>query len=92
MDIRITDILPAGFRFVRRIIHQARKQLVVSERGYGPKGSGYYYNKNNPNRKSSITYYAKAVVPGAYTADNAAIRHTDREIFGFAGKARVTVD
>jgi uncharacterized protein YfaS (alpha-2-macroglobulin family) len=90
----ITDVLPAGFRFVRPDYasgkgsnwwypNEVTGQKVVF---------GYYYDKNDPYRKSSITYYARAVSPGTYTADNAAIRHTDRDISGFAGKARVTID
>ncbi|MGE5614601.1 MAG: alpha-2-macroglobulin family protein, partial [Bacillota bacterium] len=90
----ITDILPAGFRFVRSDLTSGKdsnwrypKEVTGQKVVFG-----YYYSKNNPYRKSSITYYAKAVSPGTYTADNAAIRHTDGKISGFAGKSRVTID
>lgn len=90
----ITDVLPAGFRFVRPDYSSGKESnwWYPNEVTGQKVVFGYYYNKNNPHRKSSITYYAKVVSPGTYTADNAAIRHTDKEIFGFAEKARVTVD
>jgi uncharacterized protein YfaS (alpha-2-macroglobulin family) len=91
----ITDVLPAGFRFVRPDYASSKGEgnWWYPNEVTGQKiVFGYYYNKNNPYRRSSITYYAKAVSPGTYTSDNAAIRHTDGDISGFAEKVRITID
>lgn len=82
----ITDILPAGFRYVSgsgntySYLDEVTGQKVVF---------GYYYSKKKAN--GSISYYAKAVTPGAFTADNAAIRHTDSSIAGFTGRVQVEI-
>ena len=41
--------------------------------------------------RGSITYYAAAVSPGVYTADNAAIRHTDGKIAGFTERKQIRI-
>lgn len=89
----ITDILPAGFRYVSPVYpnngdshtfypYEVTGQKVVF---------GYYYNKTDRNRSKKIEYYARAVSPGSYTADSAAVRHTDKDIAGFSDKAYITV-
>jgi len=82
----ITDILPAGFRYVSgsgntySYLDEVTGQKVVF---------GYYYSKKKTN--SSFSYYAKAVTPGTFTADNAAIRHADSSIAGFTGRVQVEI-
>jgi len=85
----ITDILPSGLRYVYNRLDQwntypdeVSGQKVVF---------GFYYDKKQPEAKS-IVYYARAATPGTYTADNAAIRHSDSSVAGFAGKTTVTVN
>lgn len=90
----VTDILPAGFRYIEAVYGSSRAddpwnypfevtgQKVVF---------GYYYNKNNKKQNRNIVYYAKAVSPGTYTADNAALSYTGSDIAGFSDKAHITV-
>lgn len=85
----ITDILPAGFRFVRPDYasdtwwpDEVTGQKVVY---------GYYYNKKNASNITGIIYEAIAVTEGTFTADNAAIRHTDNDISGFTKKDQITI-
>lgn len=88
----ITDILPAGLRYIRPEYNSGH----VNDRWYPGEVTGqrvvfgYYYNKKSSIGRS-IIYYAAAVNPGVYTADNAAIRHTDNDISGFTGKLGITV-
>jgi len=84
----ITDILPAGFRFERSgssvdIIHpdEITGQKIVF---------GFYYNKKRADVKK-VEYYARAVSPGSYTADNAAIRHINSGVANFADKLSVSI-
>ncbi len=84
---QITDILPAGFRFIPSAYYddnswpdEVTGQKVVF---------GYYYVKGKPVK--AIFYEAMAVTEGAFTADNAAIRHTDNAISGFTKKDQITI-
>lgn len=91
----ITDILPAGFRYVRSdFVEDADSHMWYPDEVTGQKVVfGYYYNKNSKFNKSrgSITYYAVAVSPGVYTADNAAIRHIDGKIAGFTERKQIRI-
>ncbi len=91
----ITDILPAGFRYVRSdFVEDADSHTWYPDEVTGQKVVfGYYYNKNSKfsNMRGSITYYAVAVSPGSYTADNAAIRHTDGKITGFTERKQIRI-
>lgn len=90
----ITDILPAGFRYVNsNYVGSTDSRTWYPDEVTGQKVVfGYYYNKNSRNgNMRSITYYAVAVSPGLYTADNAAIRHTDGKITGFTGQKRIRI-
>lgn len=67
----ITDVIPAGIRYIKGnngndISYPASidGQRIVF---------GYYLDKKNPMKP--ITYYARAVAPGKYIADNAVIIH-----------------
>ena len=81
----ITDMLPAGFRYV-----SARPNL--NDGWYPGEVSGqkvvfgYYYNKNRKYNPGSITYYARAVSPGKFTADHAIFKHSNSNVAGFAEK------
>lgn len=86
----ITDILPAGFRYVRNDHYTADDYCYPDEVTGQKIVFGYYYNKNGKNTKS-ITYYCRAATPGTYTADNAAIRHSSSNITGFADRTGVTI-
>lgn len=86
----ITDILPAGFRYVRRDRY-AEDDYYYPDEVTGQKVVfGYYYNKNGIKEKS-ITYYCRAATPGTYTADNAAIQYSSSNITGFTGRSSVTI-
>lgn len=87
----ITDILPAGFRYVRAGSASGNASWYLDEVTGQKVVFGYYYSKATSN-KGSIVYYARAVTPGTYTADNAAIRHIDSDITGFTGKVQITID
>lgn len=86
----ITDILPAGFRYVRCDSRREEYCWYPDEVTGQKVVFGYYYDKNGKNEKS-ITYYCRAAIPGTYTADNAAIRHSGSNITGFTDRSFVTV-
>ncbi len=90
----ITDVLPAGFRYIQA----SYGDRGVSGNWYYPSEVtgqkvvfGYYYNKKNVSQDRTIEYYAKAVSPGSYTADSAALSHTDNDISGFTERTRITI-
>ena len=62
---RITDFIPAGFRFVK----------LGSHRWYEEQGQKliFHYSYSNNRNNRTITYYIQAVMPGVYTADHAVI-------------------
>lgn len=85
---QITDILPAGFRYIPSSYYydniswpdEVTGQKVVF---------GYHYVKANPVKP--VVYEAIAVTEGTFTADNAAINHTDKAITGFTKKDQITI-
>jgi len=88
----ITDILPSGLRFASA---DDRYNLgcYLSETGGQKVVFGFYYNKNSKDGfgQRSISYYARAVTPGQFTADYTYIRHTQADFSGFAEKALVEI-
>lgn len=85
----ITDILPAGLRYV---YNQSGLQNAYPDEVTGQKVVfGYYYSKKY-YKAENIVYYARAASPGTFTADNAAIRHSDSDVSGFTGKAKIIVN
>ncbi|HEX2944835.1 MAG TPA: Ig-like domain-containing protein [Clostridia bacterium] len=88
----ITDVLPAGFRYVRSdFVEEADGHTWYPDEVTGQKVVfGYYYDKNGYKR-GSITYYAVAVTPGEFTADNAAISHTDSKVIGFTEREQIRI-
>ncbi len=84
----ITDILPAGLRYV-----EGRYQDNIGWYADEVSGQkvvfGYSYNKLSPVR--DITYYARAVSPGSFTADYALIKHSLSDLSGYADRVEITV-
>lgn len=86
----ITDILPAGFRYAANYPDKENTYWYPDEVTGQKVVFGYYYNKTGFKNRSVI-YYAKAVSPGTYTADNAAIRYVDGSLAGFTEKLKLKV-
>ncbi len=86
----ITDILPAGFRYISGNPVTGQSKWYPDEVSGQKVVFGYYYSKKS-FRHESIEYYAKAVSPGTYTADNAAIHHVEGSLTSFAEKMKVRV-
>lgn len=84
----ITDVLPAGMRYVR--YGQAGVKTCYPMEQSGQKVVfGYYYSKKEP--RQSIVYFARAAVPGTYTADHAVMKHTESSATALAGKITVHI-
>lgn len=85
----ITDILPAGLRYVSGRYNdntgwypdEVSGQKVVF---------GFSYNKLKVSQ--DITYYARAVTPGTFTADYALIKYSTSDVAGYADRMEVTVE
>lgn len=91
----ITDILPAGIKYVShaklfdRTWHPGEvsgQRLVF----------GFYYNKkayekNLRPEDKEIVYYGRGVTPGEFTADYTYIKHVARDVSGYAGREKVTI-
>ncbi len=87
----ITDVLPAGLRFDRNEHSYGNSAYWWLDEITGQKVVfGFYYNKKD-YIDTSITYYARAVSEGTYTSDNAAIRHTDKDICSFTEREQITI-
>ncbi len=86
----ITDVLPCGLRYVegrpyvdtRYYPDEVNGQKVVF---------GIYYSKNSHEMLKDVVYFARAVSPGEFTADNAVIKHTTSDAAGFADKVKITI-
>jgi len=85
----ITDILPSGLRYVYNV--RDTKRAYPDEVTGQKVVFGFYYSKKD-YKGESIVYYARAASPGSFTADNAAIRHSDSNIAAFTGKTKVTIN
>ncbi len=83
----ITDMLPAGLRFVK-IVDSSNRDWFLDEVSGQKVAFGYSYSKKTTQ---SITYYARAVSPGSFTADNAFIKLSTDDIFGFADQSVISV-
>jgi uncharacterized protein YfaS (alpha-2-macroglobulin family) len=84
----ITDVLPSGLRFVSHRsldekicypIHRSGQTVVF----------GYYYSKKGPNK--DIVYYARAAVPGIYSADHAVMKHTQSNTTAITDKSIINI-
>ena len=87
----LTDVLPAGFRFFRASTKNGNVPWYLDEVTGQKVIFGYHYNKTK-GTAVSIDYYARAVTPGTYTADNAAISYTAGDLTGFAEQEKITVN
>jgi hypothetical protein len=90
----ITDVLPAGFRYVQGDPFDDSKWYPDEVSGQKVI-FGFYYGKNDPyysKKERFITYYARAVSPGEFTADNAVIKHYDSDTTGFADKQQIKIN
>lgn len=87
----VVDVLPCGLRYVEGLPYvdthyypnEVSGQKVVF---------GIYYSKNSKVKLKDIEYFARAVSPGEFTADNAVIKHSNSDAAGFAEKARITIN
>lgn len=85
----ITDVLPAGFRFDHFVyshrspwqLEQVNRQKVVLGAYLNPGNSGTY----------TITYVARAVNTGSFTADHAVLRHNDSDASAFSDQSTVVI-
>jgi len=84
----ITDILPAGLRYIKPLNYDIR-ECYPMERNGQKVVFAYHYSKKSPQK--SIIYYARAAVPGTYTADQAIMKHTKTDTRTFAEKATVVI-
>lgn len=85
----ITDILPSGFRYIGgsgRDKNLSYPYLVSGQKLV----FGYYYNVKS--RVKPIVYYARAVLPGNYIADNAVIKHVESNSLGFTERKEITIE
>lgn len=85
----ITDILPAGLRYVSGM-YDKNTDWYPDEVSGQKVVFGYSYSKFKTVK--SITYYARAVSPGTFTADYALIKHSTSDLSGFADRVEVTVE
>ena len=86
----VTDILPCGLRYVQGK-HDSNENWYPDEVSGQKVVFGFYYDKNDPNGAKNIIYYARAVSPGKFTADNTLIKHSESDAAGFAQKSSVKV-
>ncbi|NMB96889.1 MAG: hypothetical protein GYA02_09825, partial [Clostridiaceae bacterium] len=86
----VTDILPAGMRYVS-IANYVDQRWYPLERSGQKVVLGFYYSKNIRHLSRSITYYARAVTPGQFTADYAFIKHSESDASGFADRVQVEI-
>lgn len=85
----ITDVLPAGLRYVVGYRNDRNKSYPI-ERDGQRLVFGYHYNKKNPVK--SIIYYARAVTPGIYKVDNAVMKHCNSNTMVFTEQDTITIE
>lgn len=87
---QITDVLPAGLKYVA--MYQNEKDNIYPDEVSGQRVSfGLRYDKNY-NKTKDIVYYARAVSPGTFTADSAFIKYSENNICSFAPKLEITIN
>ncbi len=86
----ITDILPSGMRYVSTANYFDERWYPL-ERSGQKVVFGFYYNKNIKHLLRSITYYARAVTPGWFTADYAFVKHSESDASGFADRVQIEI-
>jgi len=84
----ITDILPAGLRYVKPLQYDTKVCYPIERNGQKVVFA-YYYNKKSPQK--SIVYFARAAVPGTYTADRAVMKHSRTNTQTFTDKTTIVI-
>ncbi len=86
----ITDILPSGLKYVSATKYDPK--FWYPSRTEGQKVVFYYYyNKKQPQPGKTITYYARAAMPGMFTSDSAVIKNYISDISGFAPRQTINI-
>lgn len=91
----VTDILPAGMRYVSTGNWFDRRWYPGEVSGQ-KLVFGYYYNKeayekNTLEENKKIVYYVRGVTPGEFTADYSLIKHSRSDFLGFAERVKVNI-
>ena len=88
----INDYLPSGLELIRGD-SRYRSNYFCSGSGQRVRLSSYFYDdKADRNNTKILTYYARVVSPGEFTADNATVQSArSPEILAASGRERVTV-
>ncbi|HHW49478.1 MAG TPA: hypothetical protein GXX14_12800, partial [Clostridiaceae bacterium] len=85
----ITDVLPSCLRFVSGLPMEEDSWYPDAVEGQKVTFGFYYSRKYHKDRK--IVYYARAVMSGEFTADNALMKHYLSDVAAFAEKTQVKV-
>lgn len=86
----VADVLPSGLKYTyprpgnreRWSYGRVDGQRVIF---------GYSYGKFSPRAMEPIVYNARVIMPGEYTADNAFIKHSKSDVWGYAERSGITV-
>jgi hypothetical protein len=84
----VTDIMPAGFRFVKDMSRYDDDWYFSGQEG---QKVTFTYNYERGQKNHDIIYSARAVSIGEFTADNAIFMHSTSNTFGLAGRQKITV-
>jgi hypothetical protein len=84
----VTDIMPAGFRFVSALDDYSDNWYFNCQEGQKVTFT-YHYEKGKAYQK--IIYTARAVSTGEFTADNAFILDTSSNAYGIAERQKITI-
>lgn len=90
----ITDIIPAGLRYVKYAGDFDLKTSYPMEVSGQKVIFGYYYDKKEYSKKKypkDIVYYIRAAVPGTYTRDHSVIKHTKSNTIYITDKKAVEI-
>jgi alpha-2-macroglobulin len=89
----ITDVLPAGFKYMSRCDSYDRDAWYPSDNTGQRVTFDYYYRKSDKGEaQREIVYYARVLLPGQFTADYCAMRQYDTMETAFAERKPVVVE
>ncbi len=86
----ITDVLPSGLKYVSSTKFDPKTW-------YPSKTEGqkivfyYYYSKKQTQSNRTITYYARAAMPGMFNSDSAVIKNYNSNLSGFAPRQTINI-
>lgn len=88
----INDYLPSGLELLKGN-RRYYSNYFCSGKGQRVRLSSYFYDdEKDYNNTSTLTYYARVVSPGEFTADNATVQSTrSTDILAASGREKVTV-